>query len=294
MAYIVTLSYFGLLMQLVLSLLVISIAGLFYDTVGPAATGAAVARAAIDADYRVPKQARELVGVRPFMQAEAPAANDSIFAVWDIIGRDFRFQPCEGFMPVGSGKLGAIDEMPTTPMETWFIHAPLNGNEELNIGVEPLSAMAVNGQAGFTMIYSTERTGKPTIYGLCTREIAAVAAAGTLTDVGDLRVDNGLRMHELCGIASPGEEVVTADEELAGYFTFRCTGWEGQQETRFFHAPLHCIEADSGLKKIMSIMRLPFDAPFKSKQATVSGEHYNYDAFDAAGELAYGIRWIGT
>jgi len=267
---------------------------LFYDTVGPAASGVAVARAAINAAYRVPSKARELVGVRPFMQSEAPAANDSIFAVWDILGTDFRFQPCEGFMPVGAGKLGAIDESPTTPMETWRIHAPLNGNETLNIGVEPLSAVAVDGQAGMTMIYSTKRTGHPTIYGLCDRETAAVAAAGTLTPLGNLRVDNGIKMAEMYGVASPGEEVVTADEELAGYFTVRCSGWKGVQEQRFFHEPLHCIEAGSGLKRPMRIMRLPLDNAFKAPQATVTCSHYNFDAFDALGELAWGIRWFGT
>lgn len=267
---------------------------LFYDIVGPAATGVAVARAAINAAYRVPAKARELVGVRPFMQAEAPAANDSVLAVWDILGRDFRYQPCEGFMPVGSGKLGAIDEMPTTPMETWFTHIPLKGNETLNIGVEPLSAMAVNGQAGFTMIYSTKRTGRPTIYGLMSREIAAAAAAAAVTAMGGLAARNATKMLEMIGIASPGEEVVTADEELAGHFTLRCSGWDGVQEDRFFHEPLHAIEAGSGVKKVMGIMRLPIDRKFKGKGGTVVAEHTNFDAFDALGELAWGIRWIGT
>jgi len=268
---------------------------LFYDTVGPGPTGAAaVARVAINAAYRVPAKARELVGIRPFMQSEQPAANESVFAVWDILGTDFRYQPCEGFMPVGSGKLGAIDEMPTTPMETWFTHIPLNGNETLNIGVEPLTPMAANGQAGFTMIYSTKRTGKPTIYGLCSREIAAAAAAAAITQMGGLAALNATRMHEICGIASPGAEVVTADEELAGWFTLRCSAWMRVQEQRFFHAPLHCIEAGSGTKKIMSIMRLPLDNLFKGKGGTVVAEHTNFDAFDALGELAWGIRWIGN
>lgn len=267
---------------------------LFYDIVGPAPSGVAVARAAINAAYRVPAKARELVGVRPFYMAEAPAADDSLLAVWDILGRDFRYQPCEGFMPHGGGMLGAISAIETTPMETWFTHIPLKGNETLDIGIEPLSAVAPDGQAGLTMIYSTKPTGKPTIYGLMSREIAAAAAAAAVTQMGGLAAGNAKMMHEIIGIASPGEEVVTADEELAGWFTARCSAWEGVQEDRFFHAPLHAIEAGSGVKRAMSIMRLPIDRKFKGKGGTVTAEHTNYDAFDALGELAWGIRWIGN
>jgi len=268
---------------------------LFYDTVGPGPVGAAaVARVAINAAYRVPSKARELVGVRPFIQHELPVAAEAVFAVWDILGTDFRYQPCEGFFPVGSGLVGALGEMEATPMETWKIHAPLNGNETLNIGVEPLSPLAGNGQAGLTMIYSTKRTGKPTIYGICSREIAAAAAAAAITPMGALAVGNGLQMHEMCGIASPGVEVVTTLEENAGWFTIRCSGWEGVQEQRFFHAPLHAVQGAFGTKKAMSIMRLPLDSTFKSKQATIVAEHTNFDLFDALAELAWGIRWIGT
>ena len=267
---------------------------LFYDTVGPAVTGAAVARTAINATYRVPAKARELVGVRPFIQIEEPNEGDSILAVWDILGNDYRFQPCEGLFPVGNGKLGAIDEISTTPMETWLIHAPLNGTETLNIGVEPLSAMAVDGQAGMTMIYETARTGRPTIYGKFSREVATGTTVATITACTDIRVDNGVKMHELCGVATIGTATVVADEELAGYFTMRCTAWEPIQETRFFHEPMHAIEATTGVNKIQQIMRLPFDHRFKSKQATIQTEAYNFDALSAAGVYAHGVRWIGT
>lgn len=91
---------------------------LFYDIVGPVASGAAaVARVAINAAYRVPSKARELIGVRPWYMDEAPAAAQSLLAVWDILGTDFRYQPCEGFFPVGGGMLGALNSVEATPME---------------------------------------------------------------------------------------------------------------------------------------------------------------------------------
>jgi len=269
---------------------------LFYDTVGPAASGTAVARTAINATYRVPAKARELVGVMPFMQAEAPSTSDSILAVGDIYGNDYRYQPCEFLFPVGNGKLGALNELEATPMEVWLIHAPLNGNETLNVGVEPCSAIATdNGQAGVTMIYSTVRTGRPIIYGKFSREIAHATAAGTITAGTDIRVDNGIKMKELCGVVTHGAGLPAASEEQVGVFTMRSTGWTPIQETRFFHEPVHAAGTGAtSAPKIMGIMRLPFDALFKSKQTTVHTELYNYDAMNAAGVFVHGIRWLGS
>ena len=268
--------------------------GLFYDTVGPTATGVATARAAIDASYRVPAEARELIGVIVGIQIEQPNAGDSVLAVWDIRGKDCRFQPCEGLAPVGNGKLGALDEQETTPMEIWKIHAPLNGNETLDIGIEPLSAMGVDGQAFMTMVFSTKRTGKPVIYGRASREIATGTTALTIIAGTDLRVDNGLKMHEIWGVATIGTATVVVAEELAGRVKMRCSAWEDMQETEFFHEPMHAIDGTTGSNKVQSIMRLPFDRKFKSKQATIHTEFVNDDALSAAGIYAHGIRWLGT
>jgi len=268
---------------------------LFYDVVGPTALGAAAtARVAIDAAYRVPAKARELVGVRPWIMHEAPAADEALIAVWDILGNDYRYQPCEGLCPVGSGKIGTISCNKATPMETWKIHAPLNGNETLDLGIELLSALAGNGEGGFTMIFSTVRTGKPTIYGKASREVAGPTTAATITACTNLRVDNGVTMKEIWGVAVSGTATPTADEEFAGYFTVRCSGWDPIQETRFFHSPLHAPDGATSTAGAMSIMRLPFDPSFKSKQATIRTTHYNYDAYNAAGVLAHGVRWLGT
>ena len=268
---------------------------LFYDTVGPAALGAAAtARVAINSAYRVPSKARELVGVRPFIMHEAPATDEALIAVWDIQGNDYRYQPCEGLCPIGSGKLGTLGTNKATPMETWLIHAPLNGNETLNLGIEPLSALAANGQGGFTMIFSTVRSGKPVIYGKASREIAGPTAADTITECTTLRVDNGIMMKEIWGVACSGTATPTADEEFAGEFTMRCQAWEGPQETTFFHAPIHAPDGATSNAGVGCIMRLPFDAPFKSIQANILATHNNYDAFNAAGVLAHGIRWLGS
>ena len=47
-------------------------------------------------------------------------------------------------------------------------------------------------------------------------------------------------------------------------------------------------------KKVMQIMRLPFNARFKETKADIEVRHYNYDAFSNAGVLAHGFRYLGS
>jgi len=267
--------------------------GLIYRTAGPTATGVATARASIKSDFKVPAEARELIGVMVGIQIEQPNEGDSILAVWDIAGKDYRYQPCEGLAPVGNGKLSVIDEMSTTPMEIWKIHAPLNGNEVLDIGIEPLSAMGVNGQAFMTLIFSTVRTGKPVIYGKASREIATGTAVA-LTDGTDIGIDDGSRMHELWGVVTIGTATVVVAEELLAEFIMRCTGWKGVQEQKFFAEPMHAIDGTTGVNTVQAIMRLPFDRELKTNAVTIKTQAYNHDVLSAAGIYAHGVRWIGA
>ena len=151
--------------------------GIFYDTVGPAAVGTGVARAAIDAEYSVPSAARELAGVIPTIMGEAPAPAESILAIGDIIGADFKGIPCEFPFPVAAGKLGAVDQLETTPMEFWPIHAPLKGTEDLNFGQEMCDANAGDAQAALTLVFLEKPSGLGQIYGKFSREIAGSTTA---------------------------------------------------------------------------------------------------------------------
>jgi len=294
MAFILIPTALSLLLPLLYAMMAISFGALIYRTVGPTATGVAVARASIKSDFKVPAEARELIGVMVGIQIEQPNAGDSILAVWDIRGKDFRYQPCEGLAPVGNGKLGAIDEMSTTPMEIWKIHAPMNGNETLDIGIEPLSAMAVDGQAFMTLIFSTVRTGKPVIYGKASREVATGTTADTITAGDDIGIDDGSMMHELWGVATIGTATVVVAEELLAEFIMRCTGWKGVQEQKFFAEPMHALDGATGGNPVMAIMRLPVDSKLKTNAVTITTEIVNKDALSAAGVYAHGVRWIGA
>ncbi len=267
--------------------------GLFYDTVGPTAVGTGVTRTAIDATYSVPSAARELVGVIPTIMGEAPAPAESILAIGDIIGADFKGIPCEFPFPVAAGKLGAIDQLETTPMEFWPIHAPLKGTEDLNFGQEMCDANAANAQAGLTLVFSERPSGRGQIYGKFSREIAGSTTAAYVATGTDIKISNGLKMYEMVAIAVCGG-ATTADEELASKATMKCSVWEPVQTQEFFLAPIHPIEATSGVATVKQIMRLPLDARFKTKNAVVETNIEQNDTMTVAPMYAHGVRWYGS
>jgi len=267
--------------------------GLFYDTVGPAAVGTGVARAAIDAEYSVPSAARELVGVIPTIMGEAPAPAESILAIGDIIGADFKGIPCEFPFPVAAGKLGAIDQLETTPMEFWPIHAPLKGTEDLNFGQEMCDANAADAQAGLTLVFSEKPSGRDQIFGKFSREIAGSTTAAYVAEGTDIKISNALKMYEMVAIAVCAG-IVTADQELASKATMKCSVWDPIQTQEFFLAPIHAIEATSGVATVKQIMRLPLDAKFKTLNAVVETIIEQYDALTVAPMYAHGVRWYGS
>jgi len=270
----------------------VAVGTIFYDIIGPAATGTGTARAQIDASYRVPSAARELLGVYLQIENEAPSAAEPFIAVLDIKGTDFRYQPCEMLFPVGNGTLAEVTGVQKSPSEYWPIHAPLNGTEVLDVGVEPCEAMAGNGQVGVTVAYSTVRTGKPVIYGKFSREVASGTTAGTFNTLTALTVSNARQMYEVVG--THVQVTTKADEEEMNYMTLNCTQWHPIQTIKFM------LEASgtAGGAAITSFgaknIRLPFDALFKASQATIEGTGYNYDVMTTAGVYVYGIRYHGT
>jgi len=267
--------------------------GIFYDTVGPAAVGTGIARTAIDADYSVPSAARELAGVIPFIMGEAPAPAESILAIGDIIGADFKGIPAEFLFPVAAGKLGAIDQLETTPAEFWPMHVPLKGSEDLNIGQEMCDANAADAQAGLTMVFLEKPSGFGQIYGKFSREIAGSTTAAYVAEGTDIKISNALKMYEMVAVAVCGG-ATTADQELAAKATMKCSVWDPIQTQEFFLAPIHPIEATTGVSVVKQIMRLPLDARFKTKNAVVETLIEQYDALTVAPMYAHGVRWYGS
>jgi len=153
-------------------------------------------------------------------------------------------------------------------------------------------ANAADAQAFLTMVFSTKRSGKGHIFGKFSREIAGSTTAAYVANGTDITLSNAKKMYEIVA-AAVCAGVVTADNELASITTMKCSVWDPIQSTKFFNAPIHAIEATSGVATVKQIMRLPFDADFTSKQATIETTIEQYDALTVAPQYAHGIRYYG-
>jgi hypothetical protein len=265
--------------------------GIFYAKVGDAATGTGTARTSINSSFNVPSKAREWVGDWSFVTAEAPAPAESIIGVWDLTGTDFNHRPMEHPSQVGGAHLGNINGIATDAMAYWSKHIPLVGTESIDVGYEPCDAQAGNGQAGMIVAFDTVRSGRNTIYGLSTREKATGTAAGQVT-ADNLDVKNALQNVEV--FAAVTGAAVTADEQTVGSIEMRSTAWDPIQSINFFMEPGHAIEATSGQSVTHGPIRLPYDAVYTSRSATVEATYNLETALTAAGQFIHGIRYIGS
>lgn len=265
---------------------------IFYDIVGPTAVAAGTGRSTISSTYKVPSAARELLGVYLQINNTAPGAAEPFSAVFDIIGTDFRYQPCELLFPIGHSTVGEVDCVLVTPSEFWQINAPLEGTETLNLGCQPSVTMAGGGFAAVTMVYSTVRTGLPVIYGKfpSTRFTATGTTAATSTALNAITVSNAVKMYEIIGVAVL---VPKADEEVMTYMTLNCTQWSPIQTVKFMNEALQ-TSGGATTASPTKLTRLPFDARFIATQATVESTGYNYSTITTAGVYILGIRYYGT
>ncbi len=196
---------------------------------------------------------------------------------------------------MAAGKLGALDQLETTPMEFWAMHAPLKGGEVLDIGGEMCDANAGNAEVGITLVYTERPTGKRQIFGKFSREVAGGAGAGANYAVaGDnLTISNGEQMYELVATVGCAGNPTTV-EELASYVQMKCSVWDPIKSTRFFLEPIHAMVGATGVATVKALTRMPFDARFTKEQATIETVFTQYDDFTVAPMFLHGIRYYGS
>ena len=85
-------------------------------------------------------------------------------AVCRIFGVDFNQQPQESIVPFSSTKIGAIGSSGVSYDPKWIpIFAPMTPNGTISLGVKSVDAIANGATAMWSFIWSTTRSGKPTI-----------------------------------------------------------------------------------------------------------------------------------
>ena len=187
------------------------------DTV---AGGAAVARAVVEL-HVVPDKAKTLLGWRPIETATAGAVAESMLSVFDIQGVNYNFQPQEVMCGNVAGSMLATGTPIQAPSEYYDVFAPVAGGEIINVGVEPLDALAGNRRSAAEFTWTDVRLPLPPIRSLCSREIAiAIAAVGEVAGLA-MPITEAHQLVEVGGCAT--ESVNTAAEELMVTLILRCT-----------------------------------------------------------------------
>ena len=153
-----------------------------------------------------------------------PAVNGT--AVCRIFGVDFNQQPQESIVPFSSTKIGAVGSSGVSYDPKWIpIFAPMTPNGTISLGVKSVDAIANGATAMWSFIWSTTRSGKPTIYrkvsdltGTTSTTTAAttITAASMITGIsaivspgGAVSADDPLQMN--LALTSPSLELQTTD-----------------------------------------------------------------------------------
>jgi len=254
------------------------------DTV---AGGAAVARAVVEL-HVVPDKAKTLLGWRPIETATAGAVAESMLSVFDIQGVNYNFQPQEVMCGNVAGSMLATGTPIQAPSEYYDVFAPVAGGEIINVGVEPLDALAGNRRSAAEFTWTDVRLPLPPIRSLCSREIAiAIAAVGEVAGLA-MPITDAHQLVEVGGCAT--ESVNTAAEELMVTLILRCTALP-LNEIRCLLEPYAGTAVTPGSNAAYVARRLQ-RMKFSQTSVTVNSAFDVDIALAAAGQAAHYIRWI--
>jgi hypothetical protein len=236
----------------------------------------------------VPDKAKTLLGWRPIDVPAALAAAESTLAVFDIQGVNYNFQPQEVICGNTAGSLLATGTAIQAPSEYYDVFAPVAGGETINIGVEPLDALAVNRRSMAEFTWTDVRLPLPTIRSLCGREVAiAIAAVGEVPGVA-MPITDAHQLIEVGGCAT--ESANTALEELMVTLILRCTALP-LNEIRVGFEP-YAGSQITPASNIAYVTRRVQRMKFSQRSVTVTSA-YDVDlALAAAGQAVHYLRWI--
>jgi hypothetical protein len=229
---------------------------IFYDRVPNGSTittaaGTGTTRTSITTSYIVPNIAAEVLAVKPIVSPTSLAAADSILAMFDIQGSNFKKQPQQILGPVGSPVLSA-GTMRTTPSEWWKVCAPVVAGDQYDWGVTPLVADTHNFKAAYDVMYSSIRSGDPTIYSQVSA-VSSFTAAGLGTQISlQLTAADGL--YEM-STAVAGESAVVAQEKTTSTTNVQCSAMSPIQSFTYGNEPTSTVVSTSGDNQTMQIDR---------------------------------------
>jgi hypothetical protein len=187
--------------------------------------GIALQRALVE-NYDVPQYAQTLLGWRPIAYpCDQPVntAEESLCCVFDIQGSDYDWQPQEvicGNVATAYGIADAEGGLLHAASEYYDVFAPVKSTDLLNVGCEPIDAIAGNIRVGVEFTWADVKVPLATIRSKCSRETAVNAAGRTAGET--LVLNNAHKLIEIGGIFTGGP-IPTVEEEQNTTLIVNCT-----------------------------------------------------------------------
>lgn len=252
------------------------------------AGGVAVARAVIE-QHRVPDAARMLLGWRPVESVTLGAVAESVVAVFDLAGANYKHQPQEVIGGCVADSFLATGSNLVAHSEYYDVFAPFSGGETIEVGVEPCDAIAGNRRSMAEFTWTDVVLPLPTIYSLCSREIAIAIAAVGIVNGAALAINKAHKLIEVMGIAT--HSIATVLEELTVTAILKCTVWDPVQEIAVQLEPCSGCAVTPGVGTAY-VTRSPQSVNFTKETATITMDADVDIALAAAGQFVHGIRYI--
>ena len=251
------------------------------------ATGTGTAETA-QTNFTIPSRVQEVVASRVDVNATNGDPAESIAGIAKITGQDWVDNPFEYSSEIGTGKVGAVDEVGYEREPRWWgAHLGVKPGGTIASTYEPVDALANNGRYLIDVVWSTLKgTGLPTRR-LFSREsstgtAAATIAGATLTITGAGRITD----YSL-GVST---STVTADDPSDGRHTITSGGF-GEQQTLSMSFLIHAIEATTG-KALTSLRQREIDLAVTGDPVVATSTLTIDTALAAAGQFWHGLGYV--
>lgn len=233
--------------------------------------------------FTVPSGANFLAFVKGKVTPLAPAVAEGIGGIFSMGGQDWKHTPYEWPAAIGGNRLGTINgSPPMTEGQWWDCHLPVRPGSTIGVAYEPMDAVADNGEASFSCIYSSTKLGVSR-QRLFTRETINTTTTGesiTVTNAGSV-VDFTVGM-------IPGG-VVAADDPEVGRISATSGALVDQQTLRLDYV-IHGIEATSG-ESMTTLSKAEIDIVVRDDPAVFTALLVEAIGPTNAGAWFYGIGY---
>jgi len=259
-------------------------ASVFTTRLAAFSTGTGVAETGAQT-VSVPADAVELISMKMWVTATAPAPAESVTGIGKLKGNNFNNPPYEVAAEHGAAHLGAINGPFAAQPRKWEAHAPVTPGTDLDFTYEPMDILVDNGAVSALFKWSNVRTPLPMKKRIFTREIATTTTTNSSITLRDALVITKAYF----GVTA---STVAADDPGDYSVTFEMTGVAEHSQIQM-NTQLIGIEATSGMEiSYLEEEELDLHLQPSVTQITPAATLTETTALGTAGQWYFGFEYI--